>query len=122
MKADPEALTANDKWNAPDWKKYDQYKASINAPNKVADVNVGQHYSQFLSSNSVQVRSEEDALRLQKAINAASMQVNGDGVGVSVYQDGRVGSRTMSAAYLMQNDPVYRPVFLAELRKQGLIR
>jgi hypothetical protein len=120
-----EPLSPSDKWAAPSsWKAYDDYKVAISAPNKITDPNLGQYYGNFLSSNSVRVSTEEDALRLQKAINATSMQVNGvDSTrGISVYQDGLVGSRTMSAVYMMQNDPAYRDVFLANLRRQGLIQ
>jgi len=119
----PEPLSDTDKWKGPvDWAKFDAYKDSLGAFNKSVDPNLNQNYENFVSSTAVQVRTEEDTLRLQKAINATSLKVNGPYArGVNVYQDGQLGTRTKSAVYEMQKDPAYRDTFLAELRKQGLV-
>lgn len=119
-----EPVSESDKWKKGDadfWKKGDDYKENtLGVINKIE--NADQRYQNFLQENSVKITSAEDQLRLQKAINATSMHVNGpDAVGVSVYQDGLVGVRTKSAAVLM-TDPAYKATFLAELKKQGLIR
>lgn len=121
---EPPPITESDRWGKPkSWKEYDDYKTSIGAPNRVSGVDLNANYESFLSTNGIQVRNADDALRLQKAINATTMEVAGpDGIGPSVYQDGQVGSRTKSALYLMQNDPYYRDALLANLRKQGLLR
>ncbi len=117
----PARAEAPSPWAAPDWHAYDRYKESIHAPNIVRGVDLNSEYAGFLASNQIQVRSLDDALRLQRAINATSMEVNGaDSIGPSVYQDGIVGSRTKSAVYLMQSDSAYREVFLRALRREGL--
>ncbi len=121
---EPAPISESDRWGKPkSWKEYDQYKAAVGAPNKVTGVDLQANYSNFLSTNGIEVRNADDALRLQKAINQTSMQVGGpDSFGPSVYQDGVVGSRTKSAIYLMQNDPYYRDALIQNLKRQGLIR
>ncbi len=111
----------SDAWSPPDWAAYDRYKESIGAPNIVRGVDLDNEYASFLATNQIQVRSVEDALRLQRAINASSIYVNGpESNGPSVYQDGVIGQRTKSAIFLMQSDSAYRDVFLRELRREGL--
>lgn len=103
------------------WNKNDQYKQSINAPMPRLSAQDNQEVNQFLS----QARSggqSDYALRVQAALNATAMDMNGESVGTapSVYQDGVVGSRTRGAIDYYMSDPTRKALFLQHLRSYGI--
>ncbi|MGZ3705824.1 MAG: hypothetical protein ACXWP1_07805 [Bdellovibrionota bacterium] len=119
----PASIQDPDKWGtltSEQWKKNDDYKASISAAEPrlySTDSNISNFLSQARSSD----RSDY-ALRVQAAINATAMEENGEtnGPAPSVFQDGIIGSRTRGALNYYLSDPSQKDTFLRNLAAYGI--